>query len=407
MVKKYGVTALILSLTLLLTASPAAAYTPAEGGLFNNPWGNATAKNRLLTKITSTIRATPRGETIRIAAYSNDRKDVTDALIGAHRRGVHVQVLLNDNWTSYQTRRLQKRLGSDIGKRSFLRICKASCRGKRGNLHSKVYLFTRAGSAHHIVMFGSVNLTGYGAKTQWNDLYTTNDRRVLHNFFRDVFDQMKQDKPRAYPYINRSVGDFDVNVFPRYDTTASDDPMLTRLRRIRCSGATGATGVGDRTLLRINMYGWNGDRGVYLAKKVADLSRKGCDVRVLQSSAGGRVVQILANNGVLIKTPDHDRNNNGKVDVFTHAKYLLVSGNFARKAGWHVWTGSQNWSDRSLNGDEVTVHIPRRGVFADYRGNFDHIWDNRSKWSAGTEPVPARTARTATAGTRSGELTAH
>src|SRR5689334_24808441 len=45
--------------------------------------------------------------------------------------------LLNDNFTSRQTLRIQRHLGSDISKSSFLRICKSSCRGKRGNLHSK------------------------------------------------------------------------------------------------------------------------------------------------------------------------------------------------------------------------------------------------------------------------------
>lgn len=378
-VRRLGAFASALAVLLALLAAPAAAgYRPADGGLFNDPWGSETAKNRLLAKITRTVEATPRGETIRIAAYSNDRKDVTDALIAAHRRGVHVQVLLNDNWTSNQTKRLQRRLGSDVRRDSFLRICASSCRGKRGNLHSKFYLFTRAGEAQHVVMFGSVNLTGYGAKTQWNDLYTTTNRKVLHHFLRDVFDEMKQDRAKARPFISRSIGDFDLSVYPRYDTTAGDDPMMRELRKVRCR-ASAPTGRNGRTVVRVNMYGWNGDRGVYLAQKVADLSRRGCDVRVLQSSAGGRVVTILANNGVLIKSPDHDRNNNGKTDLYTHAKYLLVSGRYAGKDGWHVWTGSQNWSDRSLHGDELTVHIPRRGAFADYQANFDHIWTNRSR----------------------------
>lgn len=381
---------------LSVSVSPVAAqaYTPAEGPTFNNPWGTMSEKTQLLRKITSTIRSTPKGETIRIAAYSNDRRDVTDALIRAHRRGVNVQVLLNDNWTSYQTRRLLRSLGGNIDKPSFLRICKASCRGRRGNLHTKIYLFSAAGTAEHVVMFGSANLTGFGAKTQWNDLYTTRNRKVLHNFFVGVFDEMKRDRIVRSPFISKSIGDFDINVYPRYDTSAGDDPMMRTLRQVRCSGASGATGVGDRTMLRINMYGWNGARGVYLAQKVADLSRSGCDVRVLQSNGGGKVVRILTQNGVLVKTPTFDRNNNGQVDVFTHQKYLILSGRYAGRPGWHVWTGSQNWSDRSLNGDEVTVHIPRRGAFAGYRGNFSHVWDHRSQWSgwAGGARFPATDA---------------
>lgn len=393
MFKKYGVAALLAALLVTLAGSPAQAYAPQEGGSFNNPWGTDGAKERLLNKIQTAIRNTPRGATIRAAAYSNDRKDITDALIRAKRRGVNVQVLLNDNWTSFQTKRLIKAFGSNVSKKSFTRICKGSCRGRKGNLHSKFYLFSKTGSAEHVVMFGSANLTGFGAKTQWNDLYTSNNRQVLHSVFRNVFDEMKQDKIRAHPFVSKSVGDFDLNFYPRYDTTASDDPMMNTLRRVRCNGASGATGVGDHTMIRVNMYGWNGTRGIYLAKKVADLSRRGCDVRVIESSAGGRVVRILANNGVQIKTADRDRNNNGTTDVFTHAKWMIISGNYAQKAGWHVWTGSQNWSDRSLNGDEVTVHIPRRGAFGDYQDNFSSVWRTHASWVGGTKPT-ASAART-------------
>jgi phosphatidylserine/phosphatidylglycerophosphate/cardiolipin synthase-like enzyme len=356
----------------------------------------------MLSKITRTIESAHKGSTIRIAAYSNDRKDATDALIAAYRRGVNVQVLLNDNWTSYQTKRLRKVLGTYVSKPSFLRICVNSCRGKRGNLHSKFYLFTHAGSAHNIVMFGSVNLTGYAAKTQWNDLYSTTDRKVLHNFFRDVFDQMKRDRVVKHPFISKSIGDFDINVYPRYDTTQSDDPLMHRLNSVRCKDYADGAGVAGRTLVGINMFGWNGTRGVYLARKVAGLSRSGCDVRVLESDAGGKVVQILARNGVLIKTPDADRNNNGKVDVFTHDKYMILAGRIRTQSGWHVWTGSQNWSDRSLNGDEITVHIHRRGVFWDYRQNFNHIWDKRSTWVADTKPSTATTTTTALRADRMG-----
>ena len=392
----------LLAATLIIggTATSASAYKPRDGAVFNNPWGDFPAKERLLTKIANTIDAAVPGSRIRIAAYSNDRKDITDALIRAKRRGVKVQVLLNGNWTSRQTKRLQRVLGKNVEKKSFLHICKRSCRGKTGNLHSKFYLFSDIGTAQNVVMFGSVNLTGFGAKTQWNDLFTTNNRRVLHNRLRDVFNSMKHDKPRKHPFINTSVGDYDITVYPRYKNTKANDPVLNRLKRVRCKGKVGDAGIAGRTMIRINMYGWNGKRGVYLAKKVADLSRHGCNIKVLESDAGGRVVTILARNGVLIKTPDADRNNKGEIDVFTHTKYWIVGGRYGKgKPGWHVWTGSQNWSDRSLNGDELTVHIPRRGVFWNYRRNFDHIWQKRSTWVGGTRPKSRGSTATRTRGT--------
>jgi phosphatidylserine/phosphatidylglycerophosphate/cardiolipin synthase-like enzyme len=396
--KKLGAAVVAAILLLALTPAAASAFTPASGPRFNNPWGKFPAKERLLTKIRNTINATPKGATIRIAAYSNDRKDVTDALIRAHRRGVDVRVLLNDNWTSYQTRRLRRVVGGDRSARSFLHICDRACRGGRGNLHSKFYLFDRTGRARNVVMFGSVNLTGYGAKTQWNDLYTTKNRRAMHNFLADVFSQMKRDRKMAHPFRTARFGAMTFNVYPRYSTNEADDPVMKRLRRVRCKGTAGETGIRNRTMLRINMYGWNGERGVYLARQVAELSRRGCNIKVIASNMGGRIAHILASNGVELKSPDYDRNGNGKRDMFTHAKYLLVSGRMGRTSAWWTWTGSQNWSHRAVYGDDITVGIKRRGIFWKYRQNFNFIWKNHSWWMANTGPASTDNRATARGG---------
>jgi phosphatidylserine/phosphatidylglycerophosphate/cardiolipin synthase-like enzyme len=126
--RKSGIVVLVAALVLALAPStPAqAAFTPAPGPLFNNPWGKMAAKERLLTKIRRTIRATPSGAKIRIAVYSNDRKDIADALINAHERGVRVRMLLNGHAESRQTKRLKRRLGTDRSAPSFLHVCKYS-----------------------------------------------------------------------------------------------------------------------------------------------------------------------------------------------------------------------------------------------------------------------------------------
>jgi hypothetical protein len=186
---------------------------------------------------------------------------------------------------------------------------------------------------------------------------------------------MKRDRPMKHPFRSATVrGAYGINFYPKYDTTAKNDPVMKRLNKVRCTGASGATGIGDTTMLRISMYGWNGVRGRYLADKVASLSRRGCDVRVIHSDGGGYVVGKLRASGVKVRTASYDRNGNGTVDMYTHEKYMILSGSFGGTAGWHVWTGSQNWSDIALNGDEVTMHIPRRGAFSEYRKNFDYLW---------------------------------
>ena len=54
---------------------------------------------------------------------------------------------------------------------------------------------------------------------------------------------------------------------------------------------------------------------------------------------------------------------------------MLVSGHFAgRRDATYVWTGSHNWSDRSLRNDEVTLRVDSRRAVAAYRRNFARIW---------------------------------
>jgi len=369
--------ALVLSVT---SAASAAAWEPEAGALFNNPWAKMWKKERLIRKFIRVVNHAHKGTTIRVATYSNDRKDIADALIRADKRGANVQILLNDNWTSKQTKRLKRRLGSNVNKRDFLRICYRSCRGKRGNLHSKFYLFSHTGTARWVTMMGSANLTGYGAKNQWNDMYTVKNNKAMYDAYSRVFNEMKRDKPMAHPYRSVAIrGAYDANFYPRYNTGKKDDPIMKRLNKVRCTGASGPTGVGNKTMIRISMYGWNGKRGRYLADKVAALSRRGCNIKVIHSDGGGYVVKKLRRNGVPVRTAGFDRNHNGTIDLYTHQKYMILSGKWGTgKAAWHVWTGSQNWSDIALNGDEVTMHIPRRGAFYDYRKNFDLIWKRYS-----------------------------
>ena len=378
---------LTTAVVLLATfAGAASAYTPEPGPLFNNPRGNLEAKNRLLTKIVQTINSTPPHSVIRIAAYSNDRRDVVDALIAAHKRGVDVQMVLNDNWTSGQTNRLARVIGRDTNRRSFLSICAGSCRGGYGNQHMKFYLFTRAGSAKNVVMQGSVNTTGYGARTQWNDLFTTTGKKKLLDLYTKIFEQLVRDRRVSTPFVHKTVGRYEVEFNPHPHTTPDTDPVMRRLNGIRCN-ATNGTGRNGHTVIRIAMYGWRAERGMYLADKVASLDKKGCDVRVIASAPGHQVVGKLKRGGVLIKSADLDLDHNDSTgfgdtayEVFTHQKYMAVSGNYRGTMGYNVWDGSENWSGMGLINDEVTLRIPNKGAYNGFTANFDYVWTNWSRW---------------------------
>ena len=200
MLRRFGAVLALALLTTGATAGAAAAWEPDPGAHFNNPWGKTSSKERLVKTFIAAVNHAHKGSTIKIAAYSNDRKDIADALIYAHNRGVNVQMLLNDNFTSQQTKRHPAQARLRHLQASFLRICKSSCRGKRGNLHSKFYLFSAPARRTYIAMMGSANLTGYGVKIQWNDMYTTTPTSRCTTLYAKIFEQMKRDRALAHPY---------------------------------------------------------------------------------------------------------------------------------------------------------------------------------------------------------------
>jgi phosphatidylserine/phosphatidylglycerophosphate/cardiolipin synthase-like enzyme len=355
--------------------------------MFNNPRGSKTAKARIIHNMIAAINAAPRHSTIRIAAYSFDRPDVGDALVAAHQRDVDVQMVLNDNWTSRQTLRLRRTLGTDPNRRSFVVICRSACRGGAGNQHMKFYLFSKSGSARDVTMLGSANLTGFGAFVQWNDMFTIVNNFAVRNLYTKIFEQLVRDVRVARPYLTSTAGGFEHHFYPHPDTTPDNDPEMRRLNRVRCK-ATGGTGRNGHTVIRIVMYGWNQTRGLYLADKVADLDRAGCDVRVLLSDGGGRVYRHLKAGGALVKSADLDLNGNpddgfedSGYELFTHEKYMLLSGGYGKSSStYQVWTGSENWSSLAMMNDEVTIRIPSKAAYNGYLSNFDYIWKNWSRW---------------------------
>ena len=395
-----------LTLTLLGTAAPASAYTPPPGAAFNDPDGTRAAQNRLAVRVRESIKSVPRHGVVRIAAYSFDRKDIADALIGACRRGVSVQIVLNDNWTSRPTKRMRRIMGTRINphwsdachprKRpdnpkksdrkpyptpSFVKICKASCRGGAGNQHMKFFTFSQAGRASNVLMTGSVNLTEFAASTHWNDMYTLVGKPRMYNSYARVFRELAEDKRVNPRYRMVTNGDYVTEFGARSNTTRATDPILRRLNNIKCN-----YGRGKHTQMRIEMYAWAGTRGAYLASKVADLDRRGCVVRAILSSSTQKVKRTLRRGGVQVRSAsmnldgDRDTGWGGTPwERFTHEKYMTVNGWWNGGVHKVVWTGSENWSQVSLINDELTLRIPRAGAHADYTRHFNYLWTRRTR----------------------------
>ena len=386
----------MLLATLTLGAGVAYAYTPGTGARFNNPYGDRAAVNTSMIHIRKSIQSAKKDSIIRIATYSHSRADITDALINACKRGVTVQFVINDNFISKTTKRLQRYLGKNIDPHfkdachprdkakgeekypepSFLKVCFQSCRKGAGNQHMKFYLFSETGEAKNVVMLGSTNISRYAARTHFNDLFTQTNRSGMFRDYSTIFREMADDKRVKRVYRKFTNGDI-VTEFGAVVARGKKDPVYRRLNKVSCAGGT---------QIRITMYAWVGDRGKFLAKKVAQLSRKGCNIRAILSQPAKDVKKTLREAGVGIRSADMNLDDNDETgfgetawERFTHEKWMILNGTWNGKRQKIVWTGSENWSGLSFLNDELVVKIPRGDIWAQYNAHFDNVWSHHSR----------------------------
>lgn len=396
-----GLVAGLVEATPPASASGAAKpWTPPRGAVFNDPTGGYAARTRIVRRVNDAIKHTPKGAVIRIATYNFDRADTANLLIRAYRRGVHVQVVANDNLKSPVEAKMRRVFGTHRRASSFFVFCKGACRTKgNGNLHIKISSFSQTGAAKDVVISSSANIGGAASRGQWNDAYTIVGDAGLFNVWRTLFNQLKLDRPatpRRVSYVRgplaaafqrrsaerRSGGARASRVVSTRARKGSGDVVLDRLNRIACHAPTGY-GTHGHTSIRIIMYAWYGARGERLARKIAHLKRVGCDVRVIGSVIGDPEVDILQGAGIRVRAADWDwgtkQATSGDHEVYgskcySHLKVMTVNGSYRGKGVRLVMTGSENWSPPSFGNDEVTLLIDSASTLRTYLAQFRRMW---------------------------------
>ncbi|KAB2810579.1 hypothetical protein F9L07_01005 [Pimelobacter simplex] len=387
-------------------AAARAAWLPATGPVFNDPTGRPAQRRQVVKRVHQAIRHTPAGATIRVATYNVDRNDTADLLLQARARGVAVQIVVNDNLVNPVIKRLQRRLGRNPARSSFLVICKAACRNgsRTGNLHMKVYAFSQSGAARSVMINSSSNLGRAAANGQWNDAITVYGDDALFASWVAVFDQLKRDRPAAPRYVTYQSDTlradfqrpFGTGPRGRVVVARSGDPQLRRLRQVGCRPPAGY-GVGGRSVVRVNMYAWYGARGERLARELASMRREGCQVSVIGAVVSAPVVSILRGAGIPVRAADWDWGEkpatSGDEIVFgsrcySHLKYVTVDGLFRGRGTRVVWTGSENWSAPGLSSDEVTFEIHDAAAVRAYDAQWWRMWRSpRATHRTGSKPT--------------------
>lgn len=369
-----------------IASTDEAATTAARGSGFKVAPGLTLANaddstdGHIIAKIGRAVKNTPRGERIVGATWNFDSRHILRLLQEAHKRGVTVQIIMARTRATSQApdgayRTLKRTLAGygnknrKVKNRSWIRTCDQACRGKRGSMHSKFYLFSRTGQSRQVVMNTSANLTGTAATVQWNDLYTTVRRPVIWKQYKATFNEMKKDRPAPY----RQFRDEEITGF-FFPLKGARHPVMRMLDQVKCKGAR-RVGVNGRTSVRVAQDVFNDQVGLRIAEKLLQLHRRGCSVRVVYSQA------VKDSRPVIKKLPNRhlvqDNDGDGDWDVYLHSKVLAIAGHYGDKRDEQiVLNGSANWSGTAVQSDEQGMIIDLDRVQAKYRSWIDAMFTN-------------------------------
>ncbi|MFD9789316.1 phospholipase D-like domain-containing protein [Streptomyces sp. NPDC059070] len=411
---------LALGISPLLTGVPATAVAdPAPlvttGAVFNNPAGDTAAQDAVFGHLARLVDGAQKGSDIKMSMYVLGSDYLAARLTAAHRRGVNVQVVLDNesllHWAGKVTYpKLAEGLKPVPGSgTSWVRVCaeNQACLAKdpnpndsfHGVNHNKFVLFSRTtGSGtgtvpvDDVVVQTSANQTPWDRQHAFNDALTVVGNTALYTAYAGYFNDLAAaqagtkarvaDYPTEYP-----AGDAKAYFFPR----AASDPILNILNTVddpvngqpACHGNSPGHGTEDgRTVVRVAMHQITRPE---VAKKLWELDDAGCYVDIVYryldvAGAGTAIADQLAKptrfGGIALHrlddADDGDGNPATSNAMATHSKYLLIDGTYLGKADQKiVFTGSHPYTKSALTtNDEALLKYDDAAVHDAYRENF-------------------------------------
>ncbi len=262
-------------------------------------------------------------------------------------------------------------------------------------MHTKLYMFSTAGSSKLVSMISSANPAWSGGTQAWNNIYTVVGDQTLYDANVANFRDMLRDKTDTYYYRTVSSGPYKEYMFPRNGKTRYSDTLYNVLREVKCTGA--APGYGDaqgRTVVRIAAYKWTALR-VNVAQQVTALKKAGCNVEVIYSAdtVDKEIAYELFKQRIPVYNGRLDRDSDGVLDLYIHSKYILINGVYGASTNVKaIYTGSQNFSSNSLRqSNETMLRVQLDPVYDAFLANFNQIKNN---WTVRVAKAPKPAAST-------------
>ena len=412
---KFRTAVTALAVGAALTIAPSASAEPVlavtTGPVFNDPNStDAAARGRILFHLADLVDGAEAGSTVRISLYLFQSVYLANKLGDAHKRGVTVQVVVDDDSRSTGLDTLKTRLADPTGSPdSWVRGCKEqeAClaldpgttetapKGTYDNVnHNKFFLFSRTKGkgdtfADNVVVQSSGNLTGQDVDDWWNDALTVADNAVLFDAYTQYFNDQAAaavgQTPQVADYAHDTqAGKAKVYFFPR----ATIDPVVNILATVApvatadsCGGNSPGYGTTDgRTRIRIAQ---GHITRTDVAKKLWELANAGCQIEIVYRSLDnwstddkpmGQVANwltkpVTGKGRITLHQLDNDRR--GGSD--SHTKYLLIEGTYYGGANKKiVFTGSHTYTQTALRyNDETLLKYEDAAVFDAYVQNFE------------------------------------
>lgn len=353
----------------------AAPYKVTGGTVFNQPSAHPML---IQSKMVGAIDHAGKHSIINVMTWNYKSAYLTNALVRAHHRGATVRVIMARTLVNPNFRELTNKLkwhnaGRQGRFRSFTRTCNHSCRGTKGSMHSKWMTISQSGATKDIIMEGSANFTSSAATVQYNDWYTVVGNDVLYNDYRKVFDQALKDKPASVPDL--TDGFRKAWFSPR---SSKSDVVMDLLNKVVCTGATGGTGANGKTVVRIASAVIQGSRGERIARRIKQLVKAHCNVRVLYTLSTHTVLDIL--KGVPVRHMAWDTDGDGLFDKYMHIKAMSISGHVGSNTAAHVmFNGSANWSGMGAISDEQGFIVTNASMERRYTKYINWMWPQAAR----------------------------
>jgi phosphatidylserine/phosphatidylglycerophosphate/cardiolipin synthase-like enzyme len=318
-----------------------------------------------------------------VASWSFSSRTYYKALRAAKARRVTVQIVLAQrnkaNNSDYRT--LRNIFGTSVTPDgSWVKKCSYSCRGRKGTMHSKIFLFSASYRTPYVIMTGSANLTDFAVTNQWNQMNTVSGNKAIYDQGVNIFYQMVRDVPANPMYVQTTFPGGITSYF--YPTTAlrtSTDFMYHALNQVQCRDATNTSS--GRTVVKIAMYAWYQERGKWLAKQVRRLWQEGCKVQIVYAISSDPVKKVLYSPSGRGRIPMRQillTNTEGTPIYYLHDKWVAIRGHYGNNRGAKLaFQGSFNFSDLGFSSDENFQLLPGASYFSAFSRDFDLLWTDK------------------------------